>query len=43
MAPGERDCGDGVDNDHDGATDCDDADCETSPDCGIFPVMPPGD
>jgi bacillolysin len=30
----EYSCGDGVDNDGDGATDCDDADCDSSSTCG---------
>jgi hypothetical protein len=32
-AIGETDCGDGFDEDHDGLTDCDDADCDEIPRC----------
>jgi hypothetical protein len=31
--PRERDCSDGIDNDKDGSTDCDDSDCTTSVVC----------
>jgi hypothetical protein len=33
-APGEAECADAVDNDGDGAQDCDDADCATAAACG---------
>lgn len=32
-ATGEKNCSDGIDNDNNGATDCDDARCQTSPAC----------
>ena len=32
-------CDDGIDNDDDGATDCEDSDCSESPDCNIPPTV----
>ncbi|GEM_PF-2392295 len=39
--PGE--CSDGADNDGDGAYDCDDGDCDASPDCAPDTVVDTGD
>ncbi len=36
-------CRDGVDNDHDGDTDCDDPECATSPSCAPKCVSTPAD
>ena len=35
----EAACGDGLDNDGDNATDCDDSDCASSPDCQSNPTV----
>ena len=39
----ETKCTDGKDNDHDGATDCDDSDCDSDPACGGCPGGGPED
>jgi aqualysin 1 len=42
--PTETICDDGIDNDGDGYTDCDDSDCANDPVCGPPPAcFPPGD
>ena len=41
--PPETDCGDTVDNDDDGLTDCDDSDCAALPSCQIQMAQLPGD
>ena len=36
----ESSCTDGIDNDHDGSTDCEDQDCALDPSCDVCPQCP---